>query len=182
MHAHTSSNLCTPPVSSLWIWFVHSTLWESRFKFKTKPSVLKSPLNRGRDVVDEVVGSGGRERMSLSVCLRPLFLDNHWSDLIETCQEYCWGPVDVPFQGSILIGQVVPKLWPFIYQTNDRTRCYDVTIDVTSVLCFLHVRPRTYGHARTGTRERRNGLCGCFWHAVWDFCLFVFCTYGPALV
>uniref|UniRef100_A0A8C4NEC0 F-box domain-containing protein n=1 Tax=Eptatretus burgeri TaxID=7764 RepID=A0A8C4NEC0_EPTBU len=27
-------------------------------------------------------------------------------------------------EGLILIGQVVPKLWPFIYQTNDRTRCY----------------------------------------------------------
>ena len=64
----------------------------------------------------------------LSVCLWPLFLDNHWSDLIETCQVYCWGPEYVPFQGLILIGQVVPKLWPFIYQTNDRTQCYDVTI------------------------------------------------------
>ena len=73
----------------------------------------------------------------LSVCLWPLFLDNHWSDLIETCQVYCWGPVDVSFQGLILIGQVVPKLWPFIYQTNDRTRCYDVTI----LLFFC-----TYGH------------------------------------
>ena len=30
----------------------------------------------------------------------------------------------MPFQGFILIGQVVPKLWPFIYQTNDRTRWY----------------------------------------------------------
>ena len=59
----------------------------------------------------------------LSVCLRPLFLDNHWSDLIKTCQLYCWGPEDVPFQGLILIGQVLPKLWPFIYQTNNRTRC-----------------------------------------------------------
>ena len=60
---------------------------------------------------------------NLCVCLWPLFLDNHWSDLIETCQVYCWGPEDVPFQGFKLIGQVVPKLWPFIYQTNDRTRC-----------------------------------------------------------
>ena len=39
-----------------------------------------------------------------------------WSDLIETCQEYCWGPADVPFQGLILIGQAVPKLRPFICQ------------------------------------------------------------------
>ena len=52
----------------------------------------------------------------LYVCLRPLFLDNHWSDLIETCQEYCWGREDVRFQGLILIGQAVPKLRPFIYQ------------------------------------------------------------------
>ena len=44
-----------------------------------------------------------------------------------------WGPEYVPFQGLILIGQVVPKLWPFIYQTNDRTRCYDVTIDMTII-------------------------------------------------
>ena len=82
------------------------------------------------------------------VCLRPLFLDNHWSDLIETCQVYCWGPVDVPFQGFILIGQVLPKLWPFIYQTNDRTRCYDVTTDVTILFFF------TYGHTLTGTHVR----------------------------
>ena len=73
----------------------------------------------------------------LSVCLWPLFLDNHWSDLIETCQVYCWWPECVPFQGLILIGQVVPKLWPFIYQTNDRTRCYDVTIDVTILILRL---------------------------------------------
>ena len=32
----------------------------------------------------------------------------------ETCQEYCRGPEDVPFQGLILIGQAVPKLRPFI--------------------------------------------------------------------
>ena len=85
----------------------------------------------------------------LCVCLWPLFLDNHWSDLIETCQVYCWGPEYVRFQGLILIGQVVPKLWPFIYQTNDRTRCYDVTIDLTILLFFFfsfffwHVRART---------------------------------------
>ena len=52
----------------------------------------------------------------LYVCLRPLFLDNHWYDLIEPCQEYCWGPEYVPFQGLILIGQAVPKLRPFICQ------------------------------------------------------------------
>ena len=62
-------------------------------------------------------------RACLCLCLWPLFLDNHWSDLIETCQIYCWGPEYVPFQGLISIGQVVPKLWPFIYQTNDSTRC-----------------------------------------------------------
>ena len=44
--------------------------------------------------------------------MRPLFLDNHWSDLIETYQVYCWGPVDVPFQGLILIGQVQPGFEP----------------------------------------------------------------------
>ena len=61
--------------------------------------------------------------LCVSVCPWPLFLDNHWSDLIEACQVYCWGPECVPFHGLILIRQVVPKLWPFIYQTNDRTRC-----------------------------------------------------------
>jgi len=36
-----------------------------------------------------------------------------------------------------------------------------------------HVQPRTYGHAHTGTLERRNGLCGCcFWLAVWKFFFF----------
>ena len=90
----------------------------------------------------------------LFVCLRPLFVDNHWSDLIETCQEYCWDPVDVPFQGLILIGQVVPKLWSFIYQTNDRTRCYDVTIDVTILVFFFFLFFCTYGHARTGPHVR----------------------------
>ena len=30
------------------------------------------------------------------------------------------GPEYVPFQGLILIGQVLPKLWPFIYQPMTR--------------------------------------------------------------
>ena len=49
----------------------------------------------------------------VSVCLRLPFLDDRRSDLIETCQEYCRGPADVPFQGLILIGRAVPKLRPF---------------------------------------------------------------------
>ena len=91
--------------------------------------------------------------MCLCVCLRPLFLDNHWSDVIETCHVYCWGPVDVPFQGLILIGQVVPKLWPFIYQTND------VTIDVTIVLLFFSLFfffARTATHVRARTSNNKN--------------------------
>ena len=44
MHARTCSNLCTPPVSSLRIRFVHATLWGNPFKLKTKPSVLNSSL------------------------------------------------------------------------------------------------------------------------------------------
>ena len=86
--------------------------------------------------------------ISLCVCVWPLFLDNHCSDLIETCQVYCWGPEYVHFQGLILIGQVVPKLWPFIYQTNDRTRWYDVTMTSQSFFfffLFLHIWPRRYG-------------------------------------
>ena len=58
----------------------------------------------------------------------------------------------MPFQGLILIGQVVPKLWPFIYQTNDRTRSYDITIVTILYLFFArtttYVWARTYGHAR----------------------------------
>uniref|UniRef100_A0A8C4NAB0 Arf-GAP domain-containing protein n=1 Tax=Eptatretus burgeri TaxID=7764 RepID=A0A8C4NAB0_EPTBU len=27
------------------------------------------------------------------------------------------------------LGVHISRLWPFIYQTNDRTRCYDITID-----------------------------------------------------
>ena len=49
----------------------------------------------------------------LFVCLRPPFLDDRRSDLIETCQEYCRGPGDVPFRGLISIGRAVPKLRPF---------------------------------------------------------------------
>ena len=50
----------------------------------------------------------------LYVCMRPQFLDDHRSDRIETCQEYCRGPADVPFRGLISIGLAVPKLRPFI--------------------------------------------------------------------
>ena len=35
--------------------------------------------------------------LCLSVCMRPPFHDDLQSDLIETCQEYCRGPADVPF-------------------------------------------------------------------------------------
>ena len=55
----------------------------------------------------------------MSVCLRPPFLDNHWSDLIETCQVYCWGSEYVPFQGLILIAQMVPKkTYPHCYSKS----------------------------------------------------------------
>ena len=76
----------------------------------------------------------------MCVCLRLPFLDNPWSDLIETCQEYCWGPEDVPFQGLILIGQAVPKLWPFIcffkkflhdWRHNSSSSSFDMTSQLT---------------------------------------------------
>ena len=64
----------------------------------------------------------------------------------------------MPFQGLILIGQVLPKLWPFIYQTNDRTRCYDVTIDVTiPLLFFFLIFARTATHVRA--RESEGTAC-----------------------
>ena len=120
------------------------------------------------------------------VCVwpRPLFLTNHWSDLIETCQVYCWGPEYVPFQGLILIGQAVPKLQPFICQPMTGHCAMTSRLMSQLFICFFF--PRT-GHARTGTRERRNGLCGCcFWHAVRRFFLFFLHvrprTYGHALV
>ena len=54
---------------------------------------------------------------------------------IETCQVYRWGPEYVPFQGFILIGQVVPKLWPFIYQPM--TGHGATTSRITSQLMFI---------------------------------------------
>ena len=83
----------------------------------------------------------------VSVCLRSPFLDDHRSDLIETSQEYCRGPADVPFQGLILIGQAVPKLRPFIYQPM--TGHGAMTSRVSSQFFFS-----TYGHAPTGTHVR----------------------------
>ena len=73
--------------------------------------------------------------MCLSVCLRPPFLDDRQSDLIETCQEYCRGPADVPFQGLISIGQAVPKLRPFICQPM--TGHGAMTSRMTSQLMFV---------------------------------------------
>ena len=54
-----------------------------------------------------------------------------------------------------------PKCFPsyghIFTKTNDRTRCYDVTIDATILIIiinfFLHVRPRTSNlfYAKSGT-------------------------------
>ena len=50
----------------------------------------------------------------------------------------------------------------------------------SSIFFFLHVGLKKIFFARTGMRERRNGLCGCcFWHAVCFFFVF-FCMYGHA--
>ena len=73
----------------------------------------------------------------MCVCLRPPFLDDHRSDLIETCQEYCWGPADVRFQRLILIGQAVPKLRPFICQPM--TRHGAMTSRMTSQWRFIYL-------------------------------------------
>ena len=64
----------------------------------------------------------------------------------------------MPFQSLILIGQVVPKLWPFIYQTTDMTGCYDVTIDVTILLfCYFLFFARTATHVRARTSVIKCG-------------------------
>ena len=73
----------------------------------------------------------------LSVCMRPQFLDDRRSDLIETCQEYCRGPADVPFWGLISIGRAVPKLRPFI--CRPRTRHGAMTSRMTSQLMFIYL-------------------------------------------
>ena len=73
----------------------------------------------------------------MSVCLRPPFLDDRRSDLIETCQEYCRGPADVPFRGLISIGWAVPKLRPFICQPM--TGHGAMTSRMTSQLMFIYL-------------------------------------------
>ena len=85
----------------------------------------------------------------LCVCLRPPFLDDRRSDLIETCQEYCRGPADVPFRGLISIGRAVLKLRPFTCQpmtghgamtswmTSQLIFNYFCMIDVTILLLRL---------------------------------------------
>ena len=88
----------------------------------------------------------------MCVCLRPPFLDNPWSDLIETCQEYRWGHEDVPFQGLILIRQADPKLRPFIYQPM--TGHGAMTSPLTSQIFFA--RTATHLRARTSNNNNNN--------------------------
>ncbi len=73
----------------------------------------------------------------LYVCMRPQFLDDRRSDRIETCQEYCRGPADVPFRGLISIGRAVPKLRPFI--CRPMTRHGAMTSRMTSQLMFIYL-------------------------------------------
>ena len=69
--------------------------------------------------------------------MRPPFLDDRRSDLIETCQEYCRGPADVPFQGLRSIGWAVPKLRPCICETM--TWHGAMTSRMTSQLMFIYL-------------------------------------------
>ena len=64
--------------------------------------------------------------------------------------------MDVPFQGLILIGQAVPKLQPFIYQpmTGHGAITSLLTSQLNHFFFFLHVRPRTFGHAPMGMHVR----------------------------
>ena len=82
--------------------------------------------------------------MCLSVCLRPPFLDDRRSDLIETCQEYCRGPADVPFRGLISIGRAVPKLRLFI--CRPMTRHGAMTSRMTSQLMFIYLFLNDWRH------------------------------------
>ena len=72
----------------------------------------------------------------MCVCLRLPFLDDRWSDLIETCQEYCRGRADVPFQGLIWIGRVVPRLRTFICQPMTG---HGAMSRMTSQLMFIYL-------------------------------------------
>ena len=76
----------------------------------------------------------------LSVCMWPPFLVDRRSDLIETCQEYCRGPADVPFWGLISIGRAVPKLRPFTCQpmTGHGAMTSRMTSQLMFIYLFLH--------------------------------------------
>ena len=87
---------------------------------------------------------------SSNLCLS-VFLDNHWSDIIETCQVYCWGPVDVPFQGLISLFFI-------------RFSCFPS-------YGHLFTKPMT-GHG-VMTSQLTSQFFFFFWHVVCCFCLFV---------
>ena len=123
----------------------------------------------------------------VSVCLWPLFLDNHWSDLIETCQVYCWRPEYVPFQGLILIGQVVPKLWPFIYQPMTGHVAAAIYLPIQWQDTLLCRRGR-WGKGALVTNDRTRCLAFCT-HSIYllssiynssNLCLFAFYLEHPA--
>ena len=63
--------------------------------------------------------------------------DDRRSDLIETCQGYCRGPADVPFQGLISIRRAIPKLRPFTCQPM--TGHGAMTSRMTSQLMFIYL-------------------------------------------
>ena len=114
------------------------------------------------------------------------FLDDHCSDLIETCQVYCWGPVDVPFQGLILIGQWFPSYGHLF--TKPMSGHGALTSRLTSQFFFFfsfffHVRPRTYGRARTygHARAKERPVWLLFLaRSLKVFIFYFFCTYGHA--
>ena len=71
-----------------------------------------------------------------------LFIFYYFFCTIETCQEYCWGPTDVPFRGLILIGQAVPKLRSFICRpmTRHGAMISRMTSQLMSIYLFIFAR------------------------------------------
>jgi len=60
----------------------------------------------------------------------------------------------VPFQGLILIGQVVPKLWPFIYQPMTGHGAMTSRLTSQFFLFYLFIIIIVIFFARTATHVR----------------------------
>ena len=106
---------------------------------------------------------------NMCVCV---FVCDRRSDLIETCQEYCRGPADVPFRGLISIGRTVPKLRPFycffsvekVYTVYGSWRCRSTFSTYHAIFSQIINNQTTTGPI--GLKLARN-IAGALW-----MCLF----------